>query len=350
MDDDLASVQTLVTSCKECGARTISSYHDDPQCNGLVIEVDGTFQCVECGVRIQPKGMCPSCGETASTEITRSVVSLQPLISSSKIATKLGVELQQGYSKELNEDSTLSAIASDHVSRVVEQSYFKSGFQESNLSSQLEAQSFPLGAFQTYSLQSYPDGETTTAIAKEVYSDFLTEFPDPNRELTHFGLAIEWDPKGGLHVGVIVAERLVSLSDDFNPAILEQAIHDKTNEHRTSHGYSSLKYDTHLSSIARSHSREMAIQGFFSHESPDGITTMDRYQQANFDSRWSGENIAKQSFASTTEVEMAAADVVEGWMNSPGHRENILTDGFEVEGIGLYQASDGAVFVTQNFG
>ena len=37
-------------------------------------------------------------------------------------------------------------------------------------------------------------------------------------------------------------------------------------------------------------------------------------------------------------------------MNSPGHRENILTSSFDVEGIGLYQGDDGALFITQNFG
>jgi uncharacterized protein YkwD len=77
---------------------------------------------------------------------------------------------------------------------------------------------------------------------------------------------------------------------------------------------------------------------------------MDRYRRANYDGQQGGENIAKQYAASTTDAESIATDVVEGWMNSPGHRENILTSSFDLEGIGLYQGDDGALFVTQNFG
>ena len=137
---------------------------------------------------------------------------------------------------------------------------------------------------------------------------------------------------------------------DINPSNVEKAIHRATNEQRATHGYGRLAYETHLAGIARTHSRAMATRGFFAHESPDGSTTMDRYRRANYDGQQGGENIAKQYAASTTDAESIATDVVEGWMNSPGHRENILTSSFDLEGIGLYQGDDGALFVTQNFG
>ena len=46
---------------------------------------------------------------------------------------------------------------------------------------------------------------------------------------------------------------------------------------------------------------------------------------------------------------MWAGSVVKGWMDSPGHRENILTNGYESEGIGVAFGSYNTVLVTQNF-
>jgi uncharacterized protein YkwD len=48
-------------------------------------------------------------------------------------------------------------------------------------------------------------------------------------------------------------------------------------------------------------------------------------------------------------MEEIASQVVNGWMNSPGHRENILNARYDREGIGIAVSSDGKVYVTQNF-
>jgi len=199
-------------------------------------------------------------------------------------------------------------------------------------------------------LEIYPDSETVDKIASEIYSNFLAEFPDRESDVTHLGVGVVWNPKGGLHVGVIAAKRLVTLPDEISPTQLEKAIHSATNERRAAHGYSTLAYNEHLAGIARSHSRTMTTQGFFAHESPDGSTTVDRYQRAKYDGNQAGENIAKQYAASSTEAQKIATDVVDDWMESPGHRKNILTASFGVEGIGLYQGGDGALYITQNFG
>ncbi|WP_176765358.1 CAP domain-containing protein [Halovenus aranensis] len=214
----------------------------------------------------------------------------------------------------------------------------------------MDQHSLLLGGYQTYSLESYPDGETAEAIASEVHAEFLSAFPDSGTDFTHLGIGVRWNLRGGLHAGVIAAKRLVTLPGDLNPSELEKAIHSATNEQRAIHGYSRLAYDPHLAGIARTHSRTMATEGFFAHEFPDGSTMIDRYRCANYDGQQAGENIAKQSVASTTDTNAIATSVVDGWMDSPGHRDNILTSSFEVEGIGLYQGDDGTLFVTQNFG
>jgi uncharacterized protein YkwD len=267
-----------------------------------------------------------------------------------QIADAIRTQIQRGYSKPLNYDKTLSAIAGRDVSVTVEQTHFGSSSSLPTLSDRVDQHSLPLGGYQTYSLESYPDGETAKAIASEVHTEFLSTFPDSDTEFTHLGMAARWNPRGGLHAGVIAAKRLVTVPGDINPSKLEKAIHSATNDQRASRGYGRLAYDTHIAGIARTHSRTMATQGFFAHESPDGSTMMDRYRRANYDGQQAAENIAKQYAANTTDTNTIATDVVDGWMDSPGHRENILTSGFDVEGIGLYQGDDGALFITQNFG
>jgi uncharacterized protein YkwD len=61
------------------------------------------------------------------------------------------------------------------------------------------------------------------------------------------------------------------------------------------------------------------------------------------------ENIAFYQPGPTISATELAERVVDGWMDSPGHRENILTNQFKGEGIGVYSRPDGTVFVTQNF-
>ena len=126
MSDDWPSVQTTVSTCPQCGARTTASYHDGRRCDGLVIEVDGSLQCAECGVQITPKSTCPACGATTTTETIRSPVSLRQEIPSTQIADAIRTQIQRGYSKSLTHDETLSAIASRYVSVTVEQTHFQS--------------------------------------------------------------------------------------------------------------------------------------------------------------------------------------------------------------------------------
>jgi len=350
MNNDLPSVRTTVMVCTKCGTRTTASYHDDLYCDGLVIEVDGTLQCAECSVQITPSATCSSCGATATTDTTQSVVSLRQQIPSNIIGEELSGQIKQRYSKPLKNDITLSAIASQYVSTIVEQSYVESVSTGFKLSDHVDTHLLTIGGYQTYSLEIYPNGETAATIASEIYEEFLTDFPDRDSEFTHLGISLNWNPRGGLYGGIIAAKRLVSLPNEIDPAKLERSIHDATNERRTTHNYCRLSYNRHLCGVARSHSRAMATHGFFAHESPDGVKTMERYQRANYNGHRAGENIAKQYIAASTETETIATDVVNDWMNSPGHRENILNANFETEGIGVYQGDDGALFVTQNFG
>lgn len=139
---------------------------------------------------------------------------------------------------------------------------------------------------------------------------------------------------------------------------LELAIHERVNEARVERGLDPLAFDTDLREIARFHSEDMAERGYFNHTSPDGDTLEDRYDQFGYDCRVpagtfqyksGGENLFKyQSSASISDEELAD-QVVEGWLNSPAHRRNLLDEDWRREGIGVATASDGTIYVTQNF-
>jgi uncharacterized protein YkwD len=106
-----------------------------------------------------------------------------------------------------------------------------------------------------------------------------------------------------------------------------------TNEYRQSQKLAPLKLNSELAIAAQRHSEEMVSLDFFDHSSPDGRKPENRTAAAGYKGRYTGENIAAGS--STPE------DVVRGWINSPGHRENILNPNAREIGIGyIYSASD----------
>lgn len=113
-----------------------------------------------------------------------------------------------------------------------------------------------------------------------------------------------------------------------------------TNQQRAQHGCSALRVDTHLRTAAREHSRDMQVRHYFEHNSPDGRTPWDRIEAAGY-SRPGAENIAMGY--------PTAQAVVDGWMNSPGHRANILNCSLKAVGIGV-EYGWGGPWWTQDFG
>jgi uncharacterized protein YkwD len=152
---------------------------------------------------------------------------------------------------------------------------------------------------------------------------------------------------------------------------IEFLVHELTNQERQSYGLSQLLLESEISQIARGHSLDMATREYFAHETPEGLTPTDRadelgyscekmvglliytgiaeniFQGHLFDSYYTvNEEIISFDWISEEEI---AQITVDGWMNSPGHRENILTEIFDKEGIGVEITPDHKVYVTQNF-
>ena len=131
-------------------------------------------------------------------------------------------------------------------------------------------------------------------------------------------------------------------------------IHALINEERTSHGLRSLSWNAKLAQASLNHSTDMTKREYFQHDSPEGHDFSWRYSQVGFSCSVTlgnmiysgGENIMYLDGYYGTDT--IATETVESWMNSPGHRANILTSYFQSEGIGV-SISYNEVYVTQNF-
>ena len=157
----------------------------------------------------------------------------------------------------------------------------------------------------------------------------------------------------------------------FDNTIVEQYIYEFTNDERQERGLSKLVKVTVIDTIARNHSQDMSERDYFSHDTPDGLDPTDRAKrlgyncQKNYGSYYTyglAENIfqsytyssymtegVKSSYTWMTDEEAVAKEIVDGWMDSPGHRANILEKKYDKIGVGVVINSDEEVYSTQNF-
>ncbi|MFD3448017.1 CAP domain-containing protein [Microbacteriaceae bacterium 4G12] len=111
---------------------------------------------------------------------------------------------------------------------------------------------------------------------------------------------------------------------------------DLTNLIRQRHGLSKLTWEEPAAQVAYSHSKDMKDENYFAHESPKFGTLSDRLTKDNVPFRLAGENIASNY--------TDAIAAVQGWLNSEGHRKNLLNKQFTSLGVGVYDK-----YYTQNF-
>ncbi|MDI6100314.1 CAP domain-containing protein [Actinoplanes sp. NEAU-A12] len=123
--------------------------------------------------------------------------------------------------------------------------------------------------------------------------------------------------------------------------VLQTEVNRLTNIERTKHGCPAVTVNAQLTQAARGHSGWMAQTGTFSHTGSGGSTFTTRAQAAGYASA-SGENVA---FGYRD-----AAQLVNGWMGSPGHRANIVNCRSTTVGVGAVYAVDGTAYYTQIFG
>lgn len=112
------------------------------------------------------------------------------------------------------------------------------------------------------------------------------------------------------------------------------------NKDRAAYGLTALKANSQLTKLAENYAKDMISRGFFAHNNPEGQTPFDRMQAAGISYKTAGENLAINSSVEAAE---------NAFMNSSGHRANILNASYTEVGIGVVQNSNGQVYVVQEF-
>lgn len=137
-----------------------------------------------------------------------------------------------------------------------------------------------------------------------------------------------------------------SVASEKFMAQVEQKIFEKVNAERAKAGVSKLSYNKTMEKYARIKSQDMGDRGYFDHKDPQGnlITVKMKNDGVNYKA-W-GENIAY--IGGVSDADALANQFMTNWMNSQGHRENILSKNFSSIGVGVYKMGN-KVYATQEF-
>ncbi|WP_458124714.1 CAP domain-containing protein [Paenibacillus sp. Z3-2] len=117
---------------------------------------------------------------------------------------------------------------------------------------------------------------------------------------------------------------------------MELQVFDLANVFRQKNGISLLQWDDHIASTARKHSQDMSDREYFNHSNPEGQSPFDRMKADGIVYSRAAENIAYGY--------IDAMDVHNGWLNSSGHRKNMLNGNLQRLGVGIF-----GTYYTQNF-
>lgn len=145
-------------------------------------------------------------------------------------------------------------------------------------------------------------------------------------------------------------------SSEIDESKTEQLIREEINDARAERGLVDLSAKRSLTEQSRYHSADMAERGVLAHDLP-GSTAGERLNEAgctsgaeNVAQTWVFENIATENGTKYLSSEEELADsLTEQWMNSPGHRDNILSNDWTVTGVGIKITEENKVYATQMF-
>lgn len=149
----------------------------------------------------------------------------------------------------------------------------------------------------------------------------------------------------GIILGLSVGAPLSFAASNDNLGIGRESIIELTNKHRVANNLNSLVENEVLNRAATLKAQDMASKGYFSHKSIEGVSPWYWFKLMGYSFDYSGENLAV--LFDTSE------DIVNAWMGSVSHRENILGEKYTEIGIGLAKGIyDGyeTTFVVQVFG
>jgi uncharacterized YkwD family protein len=140
---------------------------------------------------------------------------------------------------------------------------------------------------------------------------------------------------------MIVPGQKINIPAASSTTTLEDQVITLVNKERTNRGLQTLTKNFQLANMARCKSQDMATKNYFSHTSPTYGSPFTMMQNFGLHFTAAGENIAMGQ--PTPQAVMTA------WMNSPGHRANILSPAYNQIGVGFAKSSSGVDYWTQDF-
>lgn len=122
---------------------------------------------------------------------------------------------------------------------------------------------------------------------------------------------------------------------------IEISLHEHVNGVRREYGLSLLAWIEDMNDTARAHSRDMAHNGYFSKESPDGETFRPPGCQ-----EW--EELLFRMMGTDTSPDRAARNAIRAWAESESHREKMVDARFSGHGVGAAKSNDGWIYISQS--
>ncbi len=181
----------------------------------------------------------------------------------------------------------------------------------------------PVSKFVKYTVQR---GDTFYGIAAR-FQISVTELKKANPQITNISM---------IYVG-----QVMMIPDTKSLASYEQQVFELVNKERAARGLQQLSYNSEVARVARFKSQDMINKGYFSHTSPTYGSPFKMMESFGIRFSNGGENIAYG--------QRTAQEVMNSWMNSAGHKANILSAAYTQIGVGVAKASNGTLYWTQLF-
>jgi uncharacterized YkwD family protein len=143
------------------------------------------------------------------------------------------------------------------------------------------------------------------------------------------------------NISMLYVGQVLTIPDTNTLTSYEQQVFALVNKERSARGLGTLTYNSEVARCARFKSQDMINKGYFSHTSPTYGSPFKMMESFGIRFSNGGENIAYG--------QRTAAEVMNGWMNSAGHRANILSAAYTQMGVGVAKASNGTLYWTQLF-
>jgi uncharacterized YkwD family protein len=140
---------------------------------------------------------------------------------------------------------------------------------------------------------------------------------------------------------MIYVGQKITIPDTNSLASYEQQVFELVNKERSSRGLATLKYNSNVAYVARIKSQDMIDKKYFAHTSPTYGSPFEMMEKFGLRFSAAGENIAYG--------QKTASEVMNAWMNSAGHKANILSTAYTTIGVGVAKAANGTLYWTQEF-